>query len=56
MVKADPSRKLEGARFNGPYTVTQVYDNGTVQLSKATNGGAVLQTWNIHNVRIVGKG
>ena len=51
MVQADPHRKLEGARYNGPYTVTQVYDNGTVQLSKATNGGAVLQTWNIRNVK-----
>ena len=51
MVRADPNRKLKGARFNGPYTVTQVYDNGTVQLSKATNGGAVSQTWNIRNVK-----
>ena len=51
MVKADPSRKLEGVRFNGPYTVTQVNDNGTLQLSKAANGGAVLQTWNIRNVK-----
>ena len=51
MVRSDPSRKLEGVRFNGPYTVTQVYDNGTVQLSKATNSGAVLQTWNIRNVK-----
>jgi hypothetical protein len=47
MVKGDPHRKLSGARFSGPYTVTQVYDNGTVQLSKATNGGAVLTTWNL---------
>ena len=51
MVKLDPQRKLDGARFNGPYTVTAVYDNGTVQLSKATNGGAVLQTWNIRNIK-----
>jgi len=51
MVKADPSRKLEGVRFKGPFTVTQVNDNGTLQLSKATNGGAVLQTWNIRNVK-----
>jgi len=51
MVQSDPSRKLEGARFVGPYTVTQVFDNGTVQLSKATNGGAVLQTWNIRQVK-----
>jgi len=51
MVKEDPHRKLEGARFSGPYTVTKVNDNGTVQLSKATNGGAVLTTWNIRNVK-----
>jgi hypothetical protein len=40
--REDPHRKLEGARFSGPYTVTQVNDNGTVlvQLSKATNNGA----------------
>jgi hypothetical protein len=50
MVRLDPNRKLFRARFNGPYTVTQVFDNGTVQLSKATNGGAVLQTWNIRNI------
>ena len=48
MVQADPHRKLEGVRWMGPYTVTRLYDNGTAQLSKAaTNGGAVLQTWNI---------
>ena len=51
MVQEDPHRKLEGARYSGPYTVTQVNDNGTVQLSKATNGGAVLSTWNIRNVK-----
>jgi hypothetical protein len=51
MVKEDPHRKLEGAWFSGPYTVNQVYDNETVQLSKATNGGAVLTTWNIRNVK-----
>jgi hypothetical protein len=44
MVRLDPNRKLSGARFDGPYTVTQVFDNGNIQLSKATNGGAVLQT------------
>ena len=47
MVRDDSHRKLEGQQYTGPYTVTQVYDNGTVQLSKATLGGAVLQTWNI---------
>jgi hypothetical protein len=51
MVRLDPHRKLSGARFKGPYTVTQIYDNGTVQLSKATKkGGAVLQTSNIRNI------
>jgi hypothetical protein len=51
MAKEDPHRKLSGARFSGPYKVTQVYDNGTIQLSKATNGGGVLMTWNIGNVK-----
>lgn len=51
MVRLDPSRKLDGARFAGPYAVHQVYDNGTVRLSRvADNGGAVYQTWNIRNV------
>ena len=51
-VKQDPNRK-HGAgadQYRGPYTVTRVYDNGTVQLSRATTRGAVLQTWNIRNV------
>jgi NADH:ubiquinone oxidoreductase subunit len=51
MVKEDPHRKLSGARFSGPCTITQVNNNGTVQLSKATNGGAVLRMLNIHNVK-----
>ena len=53
MVENDPSRKLEGARWIGPYTVTAVYDNGTLQLSKAapTRGGAVSQRWNIRQVK-----
>ena len=53
MVKADPSRKLDGPRWIGPYTVSQVYDNGTLQLTKAapTAGGAVSQTWNIRQVK-----
>jgi hypothetical protein len=36
MLKEDPHHKLEGARFSGPYTVNQINDNCTVQLSKAT--------------------
>ena len=51
MVKLAPGRKLEGARYAGPFTVHQVYDNGTVKLSKvAKNGGAVYETWNIRNL------
>jgi hypothetical protein len=34
MVKEDPHSKLKGARFSGPYMVNQVYDDGTVHLSK----------------------
>ena len=51
-IKQNPSRK-HGAgtdQYLGPYTVTQVNDNGTVQLTKATTRGAVSQTWNIRNV------
>ena len=51
MVKENPHRKLQGARFSGPCAVTQANDNGTAQLSEATNGGAVSQTWNIRNVK-----
>ena len=53
MIEADPDRKLEGARFIGPYTVSQVYDNGTAKLTKATTRGAVSQTWNIRKLRPV---
>ena len=53
MIQQDPNRKLKGARFKGPYTVTQVYDNGTVQLTQAGNGGAVSQRWNIRQLRPV---
>jgi hypothetical protein len=51
MVRQDPNRKHGTDQFRGPYTVTQVYDNGTVKLSRATPaGGAVYETWNIRNV------
>ena len=41
MVEADPSCEMTGQWFVRPLTVTQVHDNGTVQLSEATDGGAV---------------
>ena len=50
MVELDPNRKLGGPRFAGPHTVHQVFDNGTVKLAKATDGGAVYETWNIRNL------
>jgi hypothetical protein len=51
MVRLDPNRKHGTDQFKGPFTVTRVYDNGTVKLSRATPaGGAVYATWNIRNV------
>ena len=51
VVKQDPSHKFGTDRYKGPYTVTQVYNNGTVRLEQHTNnGGVVSQTWNIRNV------
>ena len=49
-VRLDPNRKHGEDFFKGPYTVTQVNDNGTVKLTKATTNGAVSQTWNIRNI------
>ena len=51
MVKLDPNRKFGSDQYAGPYAVTKVNDNGTVQLKKAAqSGGAVYQTWNIRNI------
>ena len=50
MIRQDPSRKHGKDLFKGPYTVIRQNDNGTVQLTRATTGGAVTQTWNIRNV------
>ena len=50
MVRADPTRKHGHRQFLGPYTVHEVYDNGTLRLVKASTHGAVYQTWNIRNV------
>ena len=50
MVRQDPSRKHGEPFFKGPHTVTQVNDNGTVQLTKTTGGGAVTHPWNIRNL------
>ena len=51
VVEQDPQRKHGTDRYKGPYTVTRVYDNGTVRLRQRTQrGGAVFQTWNIRKV------
>ena len=51
MILQDPNRKHGEPLFKGPHTVTQVYNNGAVRLTKAAeNGGAVTQTWNIRNL------
>ena len=50
MIRQNPSRKHGESQFTGPFDVVQVYDNGTVKLSKATHGGAVYETWNIRNL------
>ena len=51
MIREDPNRKHGQDLYLGPYTVSAVYDNGTVQLQKAANnGGAVYMTWNIRNL------
>ncbi len=47
-----PSRKHGDDMYKGPYHVTEVYDNGTVQLQQQTpSGGLIYQTWNIRNIR-----
>ena len=51
IVKQDPNRKFGDDKYKGPYTVSQVFDNGTVKLEQSTpSGGVVYQTWNIRNV------
>ena len=52
MAKQDPNRKHgTSGLYQGPYTITEVYDNGTVKLQRVTQtGGAVLETRNIRNI------
>lgn len=51
MIKQDPNQKHGADRYSGPFTITQVNDNGTIKLTKvATNGRAVHETWNIRNL------
>ena len=50
LIKLLPNRKHGEDFFKGPYTVSQVNNNGTVKLTKATTNGAVTQTWNIRQI------
>ena len=51
VVEQSPNRKHGENRYKGPFTITNVYDNGTVRLRQRTQrGGAVFQTWNIRKV------
>lgn len=50
-IRQNPNTKFGQPQFLGPYTIVQVFGNGTVRLSRDTpNGGAVEQTWNIRNI------
>jgi hypothetical protein len=51
VVEQDPNCKHGSNRYKGPFTITNVYDNGTVRLQQRTQaGGAVFQTWNIRKI------
>ena len=51
LVANKPAKKHGTDHYKGPFTVTQVYNNGTVRLEQSTpSGGVVSQTWNIRNV------
>ena len=51
LILQDPNRKHGADRYTGPYTVSEVFSNGTVKLQQNTpRGGVVYQTWNIRNL------
>jgi hypothetical protein len=49
-VKNSMHNKFGEDPYTGPYTVTKVYNNGTLRLRKRTAKGALYQTYNIRNV------
>ena len=54
-VQQDKSNKHGGHRYEGPFTVTSVHNNGTVTLQRSTpSGGVVEETWNIRNIHPYG--
>jgi hypothetical protein len=51
MIEQYQHRKHGTPKYKGPYTVTKVYDNGTVRLRQRLAGrGAIFQTWNLRNI------
>ena len=51
MIEDPPNRKHGADFYKGPYTVSKVKDNGTVELRRdADDGGALSETWNIRNI------
>ena len=52
MIRHDPNRKHGADTYKGPYLLTEVNDNGTVQLRiPTTHGGFTFHIWNIRNLR-----
>jgi len=52
MVEQHQNRKYGTQKYKGPYTVDDVYDNGTLRLRHyTTHGGAIYQTWNIQLIQ-----
>ena len=52
MIHRHLSRKYGLDQYYGPWTIREVYDNGTLRLSKTTErGGVKYETWNIRNVK-----
>jgi len=51
LILVDPNRKHGGDIRTGPYTIANVYENGTIKLRKPKGEGFVLETWNIRNLR-----
>lgn len=51
LVEQDMTRKHGQDRYQGPYRVAQVYQNGTVQLEYDTpRGGVLSQRWNVRKL------
>ena len=51
LIEQDLQRKHGSDRYEGPYRVVRVYNNGTVQLEYDTpKGGVLQQRWNVRNI------